>query len=45
MRASSIWLGEEQLVRLLHDAGYARVDVLGRDLAFGHPHITILASA
>jgi hypothetical protein len=45
MRASSIWLGEEQLVRLLHEAGYSRVDVLGRDLAFSHPHVTILASA
>ena len=45
MNPSSIWLGEEQLVRLLHDAGYTRVDVVGRDLAFGHPHVTILASA
>lgn len=45
MSPSSIWLGEEQLIRLLHDAGYTRVDVLGRDLAFGHPHVTILASA
>jgi hypothetical protein len=45
MRPSSVWLGEKQLVGLLHEAGYARVEVLGRDLAFGHPHITILASA
>jgi SAM-dependent methyltransferase len=45
MKPSSIWLREEQLVRLLHDAGYARVDVLGHDVAFGHPHVTILASA
>jgi SAM-dependent methyltransferase len=45
MRPSSTWLGEEQLVRLLREAGYTRVDVLGRDMAFGHPHVTILASA
>ena len=45
MGPSSIWLGEEQLVRLLHEAGYTRVEVLGRDLAFGHPHVTILASS
>jgi SAM-dependent methyltransferase len=45
MQPSSIWLSEEQLVGLLHDAGYTRVDVLGHDLAFGHPHITILSSA
>ena len=45
MQPSSTWLTEEHLVRLLHEAGYARVDVLGLDVAFGHPHITILASA
>jgi len=45
MGPSSTWLSEEQLVGLLHDSGYRRVDVLGRDLMFGHPHITILAAA
>jgi SAM-dependent methyltransferase len=45
MSPSSIWLSEEQLVGLLHVAGYERVEVLGHDLAFGHPHLTILASA
>jgi hypothetical protein len=40
----STWLSDEHLVRLLREAGYTRVDVLGRDLAFGHPHVTILAS-
>jgi Methyltransferase domain len=45
MKPSSTWLGEEHLVRVLHDAGYTQVDVLGRDIAFGHPHIVILASA
>jgi SAM-dependent methyltransferase len=45
MSPQSTWLGEAQLVRVLHDAGYERVDVLGHDLAFGHPHVTILATA
>jgi SAM-dependent methyltransferase len=44
MRTSSTWLGDDHLVELLRDVGYARVEVLGRDLAFGHPHVTILAS-
>ena len=40
----STWLYEPDLVRLLKQAGYRRVDVLGRDLQAGLPHITILAS-
>lgn len=42
---SSVWLSEDHLIRLLASAGYRDVHVLGRDLMFGHPHITIIASA
>jgi len=39
------WLTETQLLDLLREAGYERVDVLGKDLESTHPHITILAEA
>jgi methyltransferase family protein len=40
----SIWLFEEHLVDLLREAGYTRIDVLGKDVQSWHPHVTILAS-
>jgi hypothetical protein len=30
---------------MLHDAGYSRVSVLGKDVQNGSPHITVLAEA
>jgi hypothetical protein len=35
----------EDLIRLVRGAGYSRVDVLGKDLQAGAPHITMLARA
>ncbi len=43
LRPTSIWLSEDQLVRLLREAGFGRVEVLGREMMFGHPHIALLA--
>lgn len=43
LRRSSTWLTEAQLLALLDDVGYCKVDVLGKDVESGHPHITILA--
>lgn len=41
----SVWPYEEDLIRLVRDAGYSRVDVLGKDLQAGAPHMTMLARA
>ena len=41
---SSIWLYEAHMLNLLREAGYTRIDVLGKDEQSWHPHITILAS-
>jgi 2-polyprenyl-3-methyl-5-hydroxy-6-metoxy-1,4-benzoquinol methylase len=40
----SIWLFEDHLLQLLAEAGYTRIDVLGKDEQSWHPHITVLAS-
>jgi hypothetical protein len=39
----SFWPKEADLISMLHDAGYRRVDVLGRDLLNRMPHITLIA--
>jgi SAM-dependent methyltransferase len=39
----STWLYEPDLIELVHEAGYSRVEVLGKDVQAMHPHITILA--
>jgi hypothetical protein len=41
----SLWLYEEDLIRMIQDAGYGKIHLLGRDLQNGHPHVTILADA
>lgn len=40
---SSFWPYEADLVAMLRDAGYNRVDVLGKDLLNRMPHITLIA--
>ena|ERR1700761_1951062 len=44
MSPISVQPTENDLLRLLHDVGYSRVDVLGHDVQNGVPHVTILAS-
>jgi hypothetical protein len=41
---TAIWLTEDHLLELLAEAGYTRIDVLGKDEQSWHPHLTILAS-
>lgn len=41
--AFSFWPYESDLITMLRDAGYTRVDVLGKDLLNRMPHITLLA--
>lgn len=43
--AFSFWPTEADLIAMLRDAGYTRVDVLGRDVLNRMPHITLLAEA
>jgi 2-polyprenyl-3-methyl-5-hydroxy-6-metoxy-1,4-benzoquinol methylase len=43
-KPNSIWLYEDHLLELLAEAGYTRIDVLGKDEQSWHPHVTILAS-
>ena len=45
MSAASMHLYEDDLLRLIHDAGYSTVSVLGKDLQNNAPHITVLAEA
>lgn len=45
MSAVSLHLYEDDLLRLIHDAGYSTVSVLGKDLQNNAPHITVLAEA
>jgi hypothetical protein len=45
MSPVSIHLYEDDLLRLIHDAGYSTVSVLGKDLQNNAPHITVLAEA
>ncbi len=40
---ASFWPIEADLVAMIRDAGYSRVEVLGRDLLNRMPHITIMA--
>ncbi|MGE3841111.1 MAG: class I SAM-dependent methyltransferase [Vicinamibacterales bacterium] len=42
---TSMWLTENDLLSLLHLAGYRRVHLLGRDLQNALPNITLLADA
>jgi hypothetical protein len=44
LSARSTWLYEDHLLDLLRETGYRRVDVLGKDVQAGHPHLTVLAS-
>jgi hypothetical protein len=41
----SIWPYEEDLIRMIEDAGYPDIHLLGRDLHNQIPHVTILADA
>jgi SAM-dependent methyltransferase len=43
MSPTSFWPLEADLLAMIRDAGYRRVEVLGRDLLNRMPHITILA--
>jgi hypothetical protein len=45
MSPTSIWLYEDDLLRLLQDVGYSRVSVLGKDIQNHSDHITLLAGA
>lgn len=39
----AVWLPESELVRMLSDAGYSQVEVLGHDIQSTRPHTAILA--
>jgi len=41
----SFWATEQDLIRMMADAGYSKISVLGKDLQNNFPHITILARA
>jgi 2-polyprenyl-3-methyl-5-hydroxy-6-metoxy-1,4-benzoquinol methylase len=43
MSPTSLWVYEDDLLRMLRDCGYSSISVLGKDLQNGFPHITILA--
>ena len=43
MSPTSLWPYEGDLIKMIKDAGYSRVSVLGRDLLNNTPHITVLA--
>jgi Methyltransferase domain len=45
MSPSSIWLYQDDLLRLLQDVGYSRISVLGKDIQNHRDHITLLAEA
>lgn len=45
MSPTALYLYEDDLLRLVHDVGYSRVSVLGKDLQNNAPHITFLAEA
>jgi SAM-dependent methyltransferase len=42
---TGILLTERGVVRMLADAGFGRVHVLGHDVQYGSPHVTLLAEA
>jgi hypothetical protein len=41
--AMSFWPYEADLIAMLHDAGYTRVEVIARDILNRMPHITLMA--
>jgi SAM-dependent methyltransferase len=41
--AMSFWPYESDLIAMLHDAGYSRVEVIARDILNRMPHITLMA--
>jgi hypothetical protein len=43
MSSISLWLYEDDLLRLIRDVGYSRVSVLGKDIQNGMSHIMLLA--
>ena len=43
MSPTSFWPYEADLIAMIRDAGYTRVEVLGRDLVNRMPHITLIA--
>jgi hypothetical protein len=45
MSPTSLWLYEDDLLRLMHDVGYSHVSVLGKDRQNRTRHITLLAEA
>jgi hypothetical protein len=45
MSSTSIWLYEDDLLRILQDVGYSRVSVLGKDIQNHSDHITLFAEA
>ena len=45
MSPTSLWLYEDDLLRLIHDVGYSRIWVLGKDIQNHTDHITLLAEA
>jgi hypothetical protein len=45
MSPTALYLYEYDLLRLVHDVGYSRVSVLGKDLQNNAPHITVFAEA
>jgi hypothetical protein len=45
MSPTSLWLYEDDLLRLLQDVGYSRTWVLGKDVQNHTDHITLLAEA
>jgi hypothetical protein len=45
MSPTSVWLYEDDLLRLVQDVGYSRIWVLGKDIQNRRDHVTILAEA
>jgi hypothetical protein len=45
MSPTSLWLYEDDLLRLIRDVGYSRTSVLGKDRLNLGPYLTILAEA
>jgi hypothetical protein len=42
---TGILLTERGIVRMLSDAGFGRVHILGHDVQYGSPHVTLLAES
>jgi hypothetical protein len=43
--AFSFWPTQADLIAMVHDAGYSRVEVVGRDVLNRMPHVTLIAEA